>query len=82
MGLHIVKYMLNFKKAGEILGNRMAIGGLIKLKYIFLMVENFQGKEERTTSPYVYHYMKQPSKVTGKLLKMSLTKIVMLFVLG
>jgi hypothetical protein len=46
------------------------------------MLENFQGKEERITSPYVYLYIKQPSKVTGMLLKLSLPKIVVLFALG
>jgi hypothetical protein len=46
------------------------------------MLENFQGKEERITSCDVYLYIKQPSKVTGMLLKLSLLKIVVLFALG
>ena len=35
------------------------------------MFENFQGKEERNTSPYVYLCIKQPSKVTRKLVELS-----------
>ena len=76
--------MINFEKAGEKIWESYGHWGrycLTKFLYIFLMLENFQLKEGRNTSPYVYLYIKLQSKETGKLLKMSLTNIQVLFVL-